>query len=166
MRPEYDFASMSGGVRGKYVERLGRESNIVVLEPEVAAEFSTGEFKQVNDQLGHAVGDAVLTEVANRLRHCTRATDTIARLGGDEFAILAEHMTDTDDTETLAGRIIHALATPIDLKGTSVTISASVGVAIRQPHHRQADDLLLDADHAMYVAKSAGTGRYSMVPHA
>jgi diguanylate cyclase (GGDEF)-like protein len=122
-------------------------------------------FKPVNDQLGHAAGDAVLVEVANRLRRCARASDTIGRLGGDEFAILAEHMIHPQDAETIADRIIHAVATPIDLNGTSVTISASVGVAVRQPHHRKADDLLLDADHAMYVAKSAGHGQYSLAPN-
>jgi diguanylate cyclase (GGDEF)-like protein len=123
-------------------------------------------FKLINDQHGHATGDSVLVEVANRLRTCARQSDTIGRLGGDEFAILAERMTDQHDAETIADRIVHALAMPIEINGASVTVSASVGIALRRRHHHRADDLLLDADHAMYIAKSAGKGRYASAGQA
>jgi diguanylate cyclase (GGDEF)-like protein len=119
-------------------------------------------FKLINDRQGHAVGDLVLIEIANRLRACARESDTIGRLGGDEYAILAVRMADPHDAELIADRIIGALAAPIGIGRTSVSVSASVGVALRRPHHRRADDLLLDADHAMYVAKSAGKGRYAL----
>jgi diguanylate cyclase (GGDEF)-like protein len=122
-------------------------------------------FKLINDQQGHAVGDVVLIEVANRLRRCARQSDTIGRLGGDEFAVLAERMDDPGDAEMIADRIVQALAAPIEINGTSVAVSASVGVALRRPHHEHADDLLLDADHAMYTAKSAGKGRYALAGH-
>jgi diguanylate cyclase (GGDEF)-like protein len=119
-------------------------------------------FKLINDDHGHAVGDSVLIEVAARLRTCARQSDTIGRLGGDEFAILVERMADPHDAERFADRIIQALAEPMEIGDASVTVtvSASVGVALRRRQHVRADDLLLDADHAMYVAKSAGKGQY------
>ena len=119
-------------------------------------------FKQVNDERGHAAGDVVLAEVATRLRRCARNSDTVARLGGDEFAILAERMAYPADAEIVADRIVRALASPFDLNGQPASVSASVGVALRQPSHRGADDLLQAADHAMYTAKVAGKGRYAL----
>jgi diguanylate cyclase (GGDEF)-like protein len=117
------------------------------------------DFKRVNDSLGHAVGDALLITVAERLRACVRPDDTAARLGGDEFAVLLE-TADADGAALVAQRILTHLAEPFDLGGTTVLVRASIGIATTDSDRRNAD-LLRDADVAMYVAKAAGKGRYS-----
>ncbi|GAA0734574.1 diguanylate cyclase [Dactylosporangium roseum] len=115
-------------------------------------------FKQVNDSLGHAAGDDVLREVATRLRNCVRASDTVARFGGDEFAVLAEHLATETDAQATANRIVKVVAKPFELYGTPAHISASVGVALSGAG--DADEILREADEAMYRAKSTGKGRY------
>jgi diguanylate cyclase (GGDEF)-like protein len=127
-------------------------------------------FKQVNDQRGHGAGDAVLVEVAARLRACLRASDTVARLGGDEFAVLAERMTAPDHADVVAGRIVRALQAPFTINDAPAHITASVGVAVRQPGASPTedpsgtgDDMLRSADEAMYVAKTTGKDRYVLV---
>jgi diguanylate cyclase (GGDEF)-like protein len=117
------------------------------------------DFKRVNDSLGHAVGDALLITVAERLRACVRPDDTAARLGGDEFAVLLE-TADADGAALVAQRILTHLAEPFDLDGITVLVRASIGIAIGRGDRRDAD-LLRDADVAMYVAKAAGKGRFS-----
>jgi diguanylate cyclase (GGDEF)-like protein len=117
------------------------------------------DFKRVNDSLGHAIGDALLITVAERLRACVRPDDTAARLGGDEFAVLLESA-DADSAALVAERILTHLAQPFDLDGTTVLVRASIGIALTRPGHRDTD-LLRDADVAMYVAKAAGKGRFS-----
>jgi diguanylate cyclase (GGDEF)-like protein len=117
-------------------------------------------FKQINDNLGHTVGDAVLIEVAVRLRHCVRDSDTVARFGGDEFAALFEEISAPDDAETVADRVVRAIQRPFDIDGHSCHITASVGVALRQPSDPTADTILRHADDAMYVAKASGKGRF------
>jgi diguanylate cyclase (GGDEF)-like protein len=117
-------------------------------------------FKQVNDSLGHQVGDVVLTAVANRLLDCVRASDTVARLGGDEFAILAEQLTSSEQAESIGDRVVGALQAPLHANGQLARITGSVGVALRQPSHHAAEDLLHSADEAMYAAKMAGKSRY------
>lgn len=116
------------------------------------------DFKEINDRLGHAEGDALLEDVAGRLRQATRTSDTVARLGGDEFAVLLEGMTAENDAAAAAARITAALQTPVMLKeGREVQVSASIGVA----HTRGSDtvdELLRNADLAMYRAKRAGKG--------
>jgi diguanylate cyclase (GGDEF)-like protein len=115
-------------------------------------------FKQINDNLGHTVGDAVLIEVAVRLRRCVRDSDTVARFGGDEFAALFEDISAPDDAETVADRVVRAIQSPFDIDGHTCHITASVGVALRQPGDPTADTILRDADNAMYVAKASGKG--------
>jgi diguanylate cyclase (GGDEF)-like protein/PAS domain S-box-containing protein len=107
-------------------------------------------FREINDTLGQDIGNLTLTEVATRLRATLRLSDTIARSGGDEFAIL---LRSPDDTDTAARRILKALAEPMMLKGNSVSISASMGIAIFPQHAETADDLLQRASVAMYTAK-------------
>jgi diguanylate cyclase (GGDEF)-like protein/PAS domain S-box-containing protein len=116
-------------------------------------------FKNVNDSLGHLVGDALLVSVADRFRSRLRGTDTIARLGGDEFAILVETLDTADQAGTVAQRVLDALVEPLQLPGQEVAIGASVGIALTDDNTR-ADRLLSDADAAMYQAKREGKGCY------
>jgi len=113
-------------------------------------------FKNVNDAHGHAVGDELLVQVADRLRPCLRATDTLARLGGDEFVVLLEQVTDSAETTVSAERLKQALTPPFALGKVRVRISASIGVAVSTTG--AARSLLHAADSAMYRAKSAGRG--------
>ena len=115
-------------------------------------------FKEVNDTLGHAVGDRLLQEVAARLGWVLRKADTVARLGGDEFAVLPAGTTDATAATTIAGKILSALQEPVTIEGQPVELAASIGVAIYPEHGSDADTLLRRADAAMYVAKRAGTG--------
>jgi diguanylate cyclase (GGDEF)-like protein/PAS domain S-box-containing protein len=117
------------------------------------------DFKSVNDGLGHGVGDKLLSEVAARLRGVARASDTVARLGGDEFTILLEDPAHDDGPEQVAERILKALIDPITIDGRSLVVSASVGIAIAMPGTSHADELLRNADLAMYVAKARGKGQ-------
>lgn len=118
-------------------------------------------FKQVNDTLGHAMGDLLLQRVAQRLLECVRASDTVARLGGDEFGIALASLAHTSDCEALAHRVIAALAQPFDIDGTPAHISASVGAALFPAHGEEPGALLAQADTAMYAAKKAGKNRFS-----
>lgn len=115
-------------------------------------------FKQVNDTLGHPVGDALLRAVADRLRTCVRRSDTVARLGGDEFAIIQSPLESRENTEALAGRIVALLSEPYDLGEHHLVIGVSVGVAIAPSDSMRGEMLLKMADVALYRAKSAGRG--------
>jgi diguanylate cyclase (GGDEF)-like protein/PAS domain S-box-containing protein len=121
------------------------------------------EFKIVNDSLGHAAGDSLLTAVAERIRACLRRQDTAARLGGDEFGILLEEA-DPDLAGEVAERILAALRQPFALEARQLFVQASIGIALSgegaESRARTADELLRDADAAMYTAKSRGKGRY------
>jgi diguanylate cyclase (GGDEF)-like protein len=120
------------------------------------------DFKTVNDSLGHAVGDRLLTVVAERLRGCLRPSDTAARLGGDEFAILLDQVRAVSDASSVAERMIAALRAPFTVDGTRVLIHASIGVVIATPERTVADELLRDADIAMYRAKARGKGTWEL----
>ena len=117
-------------------------------------------FKAVNDTLGHSAGDDLLITVAERLRHCLRASDTAARFGGDEFVVLL-HATSADAASVVAGRIIDAIRAPIVAGGREVFVGASIGIAASDWGTVSADELLRNADVAMYRAKRAGRGRYA-----
>jgi diguanylate cyclase (GGDEF)-like protein len=117
------------------------------------------DFKDVNDGLGHAVGDALLRVVADRLRSTVREADTAARLGGDEFAVLVEDAVDLDEVAAIADRIVAAIASPTSLGGQEVNVRVSLGVAVSPDGGESVDELLTNADAAMYVAKAAGKGR-------
>jgi diguanylate cyclase (GGDEF)-like protein len=118
-------------------------------------------FKQINDNHGHGAGDAVLAEVAVRLRDCVRTGDTVARFGGDEFAVLTEQVTTIDDATIVADRIIGALQQPIIVDGRAHHITASAGVALHE-QHTSADTTIRAADKAMYTAKTGGKNHYTI----
>jgi diguanylate cyclase (GGDEF)-like protein len=119
------------------------------------------DFKAVNDSFGHAVGDGLLAAVSARLVACMRAGDTVARLGGDEFAVLLEGADERAAVQT-AERLIDALGMPLALPGTTVTVRASVGIAVSQPGTGSVGEVLRNADVAMYAAKEAGKGRFAV----
>ena len=113
-------------------------------------------FKVVNDSLGHAVGDQLLITVANRLKQCLRPEDTISRLSGDEFAILLDYVSDVSDTSQVADRIKAALISTTMLGSVERSPTASIGIAMFDKSYSKAEDLLRDADSAMYYAKGLG----------
>ena len=118
-------------------------------------------FKPVNDSYGHAAGDAVLKQVAQRLSLVGRETDTLARIGGDEFVLLLEEVSGVPDAVSLARRVLSSMNQPFDLPERKVTLSCSVGVAV-YPDHAHRDKLLGSADAAMYTAKRAGGACYAV----
>lgn len=119
-------------------------------------------FKLVNDSLGHGVGDALLKALGKRLLDCVRPGDTVARLGGDEFTILLETVDSLEETTRTAERIQHELAKPFDIAGHRLHSSASMGIVTGEVGHTSADDVLRDADLAMYRAKALGKARYQV----
>jgi diguanylate cyclase (GGDEF)-like protein/PAS domain S-box-containing protein len=119
------------------------------------------DFKTVNDSLGHAAGDQVLLEVAQRISASVRAADTAARFGGDEFAVLLEGVADLQSAAETADRILESLSVPIALEHNELFIRASLGISIAEPGTAtDADELIRNADAAMYIAKGDGKGGY------
>jgi diguanylate cyclase (GGDEF)-like protein/PAS domain S-box-containing protein len=128
-------------------------------------------FKMINDSMGHLIGDQLLLGVANRLEKCLRSTDTVARLGetftvarlgGDEFTVLLDDIKDPSDAKRAAERMMKALASPFILGGKEVFTSVSIGIALSSSAYEQPEDILRDADTAMYRAKSLGKARYEV----
>ena len=118
-------------------------------------------FKVINDSLGHHVGDLLLIEVARRLLTCVRRGDTVARMGGDEFTILLDGVWDADEAQQVAERVRQELARPFGLDSHEVSTSASIGIASSTEGYERAEDLMRDADTAMYHAKRAGKARHA-----
>jgi diguanylate cyclase (GGDEF)-like protein/PAS domain S-box-containing protein len=128
-------------------------------------------FKMINDSLGHLIGDQLLIGVANRLEKCLRATDTlarlgesftVARLGGDEFTVLLEDLKEPSDAKRAAERLMKELEAPFEFGGKEVFTSLSIGIALGSPAYEMPEDILRDADTAMYRAKSLGKARYEV----
>ena len=113
-------------------------------------------FKDINDSLGHEVGDNLLREVAKRITACLRAGDTVSRLGGDEFAIVLENLSGTEDAAAVAGKILEDVAEPFEIDGHEIRVGASIGMTIYPFDDQDLDGLLRDADAAMYRAKQQG----------
>lgn len=122
--------------------------------------LDSNRFKEINDQLGHAAGDAVLIAIAQRLRAQLRESDTVARLGGDEFAVLLKPIHHEDDAVLIADKIIDSMHKPIALpEGGSITTSLSIGIALYPEHADNPEALVHEADVAMYHAKRSQRGR-------
>ncbi len=123
-------------------------------------------FKTVNDSDGHAVGDLLLQQVAQRLLGCVRNTDTVSRHGGDEFVVLLPDVHSVQDAEMCASKIIAAVNQPFEIEGRDHVIGASIGIAAQESFHEDAATLIKHADAAMYHAKSAGRNRVSIFTHS
>ena len=120
------------------------------------------DFKNVNDSLGHAAGDTLLHEMTDRLRVCLRDGDTAARLGGDEFAVLLEDVHDMEFCSQVARRLLHTLAEPFVINGTEVMTGASIGIAVGHAGATTPEDIMRNADLALYEAKNAGKNRFAV----
>jgi diguanylate cyclase (GGDEF)-like protein/PAS domain S-box-containing protein len=123
-------------------------------------------FKVVNDGLGHVLGDRLLVGIAERIAASLRPSDTVARLGGDEFTILVEDIRDVHDARLVAQRVEEALLQPFHLPGQEVFTTASIGIALGGPSYNHAEELLRDADTALYRAKALGRARYEVFDDA
>jgi len=130
-------------------------------EPVAILFLDLDDFKTVNDSLGHSAGDELLVAVANRLRGCMRESDLAARFGGDEFAALFED-TAGPDAETAAKRILRTLAPQVDVQGHPIRVQASIGIAVVDDGSCDPEELLREADAAMYAAKARGKGQYAV----
>ncbi|NOX91586.1 MAG: EAL domain-containing protein [Gammaproteobacteria bacterium] len=119
-------------------------------------------FKPINDSLGHLVGDKLLQEIARRLQHRLRAEDTITRLGGDEFTVLLEELHHPDYAILIARTIQEIICKPCIIEGNEVTVTASIGIALCDTRYKKAENILRDADIAMYRAKVSGKGQYAI----
>ena len=143
--------------RALFHERLRQELASATSDRQLAVLYiDIDEFKSVNDSLGHMIGDELLKSVAMRLGACIASPDFVARLGGDEFAIVKIGVKDPDDVADLAQRALDAIRAPYDCLSHQVTSDASIGVALAPLHGTNVDQILKNADLAMYAAKSAG----------
>ncbi|TVR64994.1 MAG: EAL domain-containing protein [Candidatus Competibacteraceae bacterium] len=136
----------------KQARRMGRRMGLLFLDLD--------RFKQVNDTLGHVVGDALLCQVAERLQECVRETDTVARYSGDEFVLVLPEVAHARDACAVAEKVIERIAEPFALNGATVRIGVSIGVALYPGHGQDQAALLRHADLAMYQAKAAGRNTY------
>jgi diguanylate cyclase (GGDEF)-like protein len=152
--------------RTVFVERLGRrlaDARVRTGTDRFAVLYlDLDRFKVVNDSLGHLVGDELLTAVSRRLESCLRPTDVLARLGGDEFAVLLNNLGDEQQANAIAFRLQEALSAPFSIDGREVFTTASIGIAIGLTDYASPDELMRDADTAMYHAKTRGKARHEM----
>ena len=151
--------------RSVFVEKLGRR--LEELKQRRGDRFAAlyidlDRFKVVNDSLGHLVGDALLIAVSRRLESCLRQGDALARLGGDEFAILLNELNDEQQANAIAFRIQHALSAPFSIGGKEVFTSASIGIAFGRTQYDNPEEIMRDADTAMYHAKARGKARHEL----
>lgn len=124
------------------------------------------QFKEINDTLGHVMGDILLKEVALRIRACVRKSDTVARLGGDEFTVILPNLSDKSHIDDIAQKIIRKLAEPFHLGSEVVHVSASIGITLYPNDAAEAGLLVKNVDQAMYVAKKQGRNRFCYFTHS
>ena len=151
--------------RAVFVEQLGRRLDDLKARRGgrfAALYLDLDRFKVVNDSLGHMVGDQLLTVVSRRLEACLRPGDSLARLGGDEFALLLTGLSDETQANAVAMRIQDAFKAPVVIGGREVFTSASIGIAFAGRDYTSPDDIMRDADTAMYHAKSRGKARHEL----
>jgi diguanylate cyclase (GGDEF)-like protein len=151
--------------RGYLRDRLQRALSQLKRDPDrncALLFMDVDRFKVINDSLGHLVGDEVLKEVARRLMTCVRGPDLVARLSGDEFAILLEDVPIPATAAKVAQRVLTALAVPARIGATDLAFSASIGIAFGDSRYELADEVLRDADAAMYRAKKQGRARFEL----
>ena len=122
--------------------------------------FDLDRFKEINDSLGHSVGDLVLCEVGRRLRAVVRESDTVARLGGDEFVIILEQVDGEEGVAEVARKVIQAMALPLSVAGREVTLTGSIGISLYPDDGNDVDALMKTADDAMYRAKALGRNNF------
>jgi diguanylate cyclase (GGDEF)-like protein len=147
--------------RALFHERLKQELARVAPDRQLAVLYiDIDEFKSVNDTLGHLIGDELLKSVAVSLGRCVKATDFVARLGGDEFAIVQTAIETSTDVTELVTRVFDAIREPYECLGHQVTTDASIGIALAPQHATDLDQILKNADLAMYAAKTAGRRTY------
>ena len=147
--------------RALFHEQLKRELARIAPGEQLAVLYiDIDEFKSVNDTLGHLIGDELLKSVAVSLGRCIRDTDFVARLGGDEFAIVQTGVRTADDVTDLVTRVLNTIREPYECLGHQVTTDASIGIALAPQHGADLDQILKNADLAMYAAKSAGRRTY------
>jgi diguanylate cyclase (GGDEF)-like protein len=148
--------------RTKFREQLEQALRLARYNNQVAVLcLDLDHFKDINDSLGHPIGDELLKEVARRLSGCLRESDTVSRLGGDEFAIVqVGGETGTLAAATLASRLVEIVATPYDIQDHQLIIGTSVGIALAPDDGKDPDELLKNADLALYRAKADGRGNY------
>ena len=120
------------------------------------------DFKRVNDTLGHGVGDELLVAIAERLKHVVRPSDVVARLAGDEFTVLLGDVQGENDAAQAAERIAQAFREPLELSDQTLRVTVSIGIVLGEARYRQPEEILRDADTAMYHAKAAGKASYSV----
>jgi diguanylate cyclase (GGDEF)-like protein/PAS domain S-box-containing protein len=143
--------------RAMFHEHLREQLAAIIDGEELAVHYiDIDEFKGVNDALGHLVGDELLKSVAGSLRDCAGPADFVARLGGDEFAIVQSAVTSPDQVNELVARVFAAIRAPFNCMGHHLTTDASIGIALAPGHGTALDQILKNADMAMYAAKSAG----------
>jgi diguanylate cyclase (GGDEF)-like protein len=149
--------------RALLIDRLTQESARAKrgARPFAVLMFDLDGFKKVNDTWGHAAGDQVLRQVAQRARECVRASDTIGRLGGDEFLALLPETT-LEGAQGVAEKLREALRRPYDIQKTTATLGASVGIAVFPQHGTDSEDLQRAADGALYHSKREGKNRISV----
>lgn len=148
------FREQLGKAWNQWVRQADRQFAVLFLDLDG--------FKQVNDSAGHQAGDLLLRAAAERLVAAVRPGDTVARLGGDEFAILLEGLGDVSIAVQVAERCRRSLDAPFDLGGRDMRVGASIGIAMIHSRYRAADELLRDADIAMYRAKARGRRRFEV----
>lgn len=149
--------------RSLFRDRLEQEIKLSHRTRQSAALFyiDLDHFKEVNDTLGHDAGDTLLVAAAERISQCVREADTVARMGGDEFTVILSQVNDDKQVRKVAENIIQKLSQPYVINGVTLNISASIGIAICPKDGNTSEQLLRNADKAMYAAKAAGRSRFS-----